>query len=261
MSPVDAGGSARGPAAVLFDLDGTLVSSGGAGARALDRAFLDVLGIREALDGRRLAGMTDWRITQGAIRAATGREALDDEVARVIDRYVANLPGEVEAAARAEAGAADGRSDRPRRYRVLDGVRQLIEALRARGVATGLATGNVEAGARAKLAPSGLNPLLPFGGFCSATDADRPSIVRAGVRRAAEAAAMKVGGPVAPADVWVIGDTVYDVAAARAVGCPTVAVATGPDPAEALAAAGADVVVATLAEAPAILRAMGLDAA
>lgn len=226
-------------AAALFDIDGTLVSTGGTGGAALSAALHEVLGIDEALDGFRLAGRTDRLIVREVSLRRRGRPATEAESDAVLARYLDLLP-----AAIAAAGA---------RYRVYDGVRPLLEALRARGVVVGLGTGNLVEGARAKLAPSGLLPFFVgaegalVGGFGGDAE-DRPSILCAGLRRASAAA----GRMLAPTDVVVVGDTIFDVEAAHAVGCPCLAVATGPDSLEALRAAGADEAVSTLAEAAAL---------
>jgi phosphoglycolate phosphatase len=221
---------------LLFDIDGTLLHCGGAGRRALERAMEEHLGdaVRpeEAwLGGMKLDGMTDRLIVREAM-VAVGHpfeEALCD---RILDTYAARLEEEI---------GGPG-------YEVLPGVPALLEALQARRATYGLCTGNIPRGARVKLARGGLDRFFGFGeaavnGF--ATDGEaRERIVQAALRRAAAA----LGRPVAPAEVLVIGDTPRDVSAARAVGCPVLAVATGRFGEAALRAEGADHVVPTLAD-------------
>lgn len=204
---------------LLFDIDGTLVSAGGAGRRALERAAAAVYGppAIEALAAIRFDGMTDLLILREAC-ALLGRPFERGECTRIFAAYVAALAEEL-----------------PRgRYQVHAGVPALLEALAHAGALLGLGTGNVRGGAMAKLAHGGLHHHFDFGGFGedgeSREDILRAAIARAGGRR---------GAPVAPADVTVIGDTPRDVEAARAVGCGAVGVATGRFSAAALRDAGA----------------------
>jgi phosphoglycolate phosphatase len=144
----------------------------------------------------------------------------------------------------------------PRR-RVLPGVRPLLERLAHRGnVHLGLLTGNVEAGARAKLAPFGLNAYFPTGGFGS-DHGDRREVAR----HAAARVARHAGREVPPDRVVVIGDTENDVDCARANGFRAVAVLTGWCSREALASAGPDALLEDLADLEASLRALGCDGA
>jgi phosphoglycolate phosphatase-like HAD superfamily hydrolase len=224
-------------AALLFDIDGTLVRAGGAGRRAFERALADLTG---PVDGQiavlRFDGMTDRGIVRESL-ALLGRP-FDEATSRaVLDRYVEHL--------RAEIGGPG--------FRVLPGVPALLEALEARGAAYGLCTGNVAEGARVKLARAGLEARFDWSaagmhGFAEDGE-ERPAVVAAAVARVAA----RLGRPVTPAEVLVIGDTPRDVLAAHAVGCPALCVATGNFDAAALAAAGADLVVPTL-EDPAARR-------
>jgi phosphoglycolate phosphatase len=225
-------------AALLFDIDGTLVRAGGAGRRAFERALEDHHG---PVDGRiaslRFDGMTDRLIVRESM-ARLGRSFDEAACDAVLDRYVEHLRGEI-------GGAG---------YRVLPGVRALLEALAAPGAPRyGLCTGNVVAGARVKLAQGGLDRFFDWSGaglhgFAEDGEA-RERVVAAALRRVSAA----FGRPVRPDEVLIIGDTPRDVAAAHAVGCLALGVATGNfSPAE-LAAAGADEVAESL-EAPAARR-------
>ena len=197
---------------VLFDLDGTLVDTAGAGRTAIERAFGAVLG-RDGIDskalGVRFAGSSDLRIFAHlalALELGEGWAAAHEPA--LVQHYLAALDLEL------------SRPD-PRR-RVLPGVRELLEALSAAGIHVGLLTGNIEAGARRKLEPFGLNPFFPGGGFGS-DSADRREIARIAHRRLAALA----GRDYAPDDVVVVGDTEQDVDCARANGFRAVAVESG----------------------------------
>lgn len=213
---------------VLFDLDGTLVLTGGAGRRALDAAFERTLGISGALGERRLDGMTDPVIV---------REVLGDHrhpvrkgtVQSVLEAYVDCLKDEL---------------PRSPGYRVLEEVRETLLRLSTRSdVTLGLATGNIEEGARLKLGRADLNRFLPFGGFASDAE-DRSEIVRIAIGRASG----HLRGPVDLSRTYVVGDTPRDVLAARASGARPVAVSTGSYRAEDLYRAGAETVLANVGE-------------
>lgn len=218
---------------VLFDIDGTLVRTGGAGFRALDRAFVDLFGFTCPAD-LPLSGKTDPLIVEEVFVARTGRPPAPDAAQRVLDLYVRFLADEVARSAT---------------YRVLPGVPAALDRLEAGGDAVvGLATGNVEDGARIKLERGGLWGRFRFGGYGSDA-ADRPRLVA----RAIERGERYAGRTFPRRDIVVIGDTPRDVAAAHACGVTAIGVATGPHAAAALHASGADVVMETLEELPAWL--------
>lgn len=211
---------------VLFDIDGTLISAGGAGRRALDRALEAVVGRAGAMQGVELAGRTDPLIVESAL-LAIGQEPTSALVAEVLQAYVAALPGELK------------RSDR---YLVHAGVRELLLALqRVSTVALGLGTGNVRAGARCKLSHGGLWEHFSFGGF-ACDHPERAELIRIG----AEAGAARLGVARGDCRVVVVGDTERDVQAAHAIGALCVGVTTGPCSHAQLVAAGADLVVEDL---------------
>ncbi len=224
------------PAALLFDIDGTLLRASGAGRRAFEQALGDHAGgpIDEAIRSLRFDGMTDRGIVRQSL-ALLGRTFEEAACSAILARYVEVLRGEI---------------DQAPGFRVLPGVVPLLETLSARGAPYGLCTGNVVEGARVKLARGDLERFFDWGpggmhGFAADGEA-RELVVAAAVRRVSAA----LGRAVAPAEVLVIGDTPRDVFAAHAVGCPALCVATGNFDEAALRAAGADEVVATL-EAPA----------
>jgi phosphoglycolate phosphatase-like HAD superfamily hydrolase len=207
------------PTILLFDIDGTLIDAGGAGRRALEYAFEATAGSNGWL-GFSLAGMTDRAIVRAALQSRKSAVA-EAEIDEVLDQYLERLTYEV--------------AQSPH-YVVHAGVRQTLaraERLGAR-CALGLGTGNLEQGAKIKLARGGLDRTFSFGGFGS--DHERRSeVIRIGARRGAA----QLGRDVSQCRVVVIGDTPEDVAAARAVGAVCVAVATGPYSVEQLRQAGA----------------------
>jgi phosphoglycolate phosphatase len=213
---------------LLFDIDGTLVATGGAGRRSMVEAFAALYARADVFDGLSFAGMTDRAIVRHGVVTATG--ACDEAaIDRALDAYLANLEREV--------ATGDG-------YRVFPGVHEIVAAMRAiPGVAVGLGTGNVRRGAYTKLARGGLHDDFPFGGFgCDAED--RVELLRTGARRGAEA----LGVAVEECRVVVIGDTPKDVAAANGLGAECVAVGTGGFAPAMLLELGASCAFATLAE-------------
>lgn len=212
---------------LLWDVDLTLIKTGGAGIRGLDRAFREVFGWEGAMDQVRPQGKTDPAI----IREVCVQHGMDGDaevvsaVDDVLEVYVGYLAGEVD--------ASDG-------YEILPGVAALLEELHGReGVALGLATGNIEEGARIKLARGGLNGYFPFGGFGRVSER-RVDVVGEAARQAVE----WTGRTFSADEVFVIGDTPDDVAAGCGAGFKTVAVATGSFSAELLMSTGADLVIA-----------------
>ena len=220
---------------VLFDIDGTLIRTGGAGSRAMNRAFEDLFGIPQALDGIPMAGRTDKGILgDGASRA--GIDLSGDNLDRFRDRYFARLRE-----ALSEPGPRKG---------VLPGVQVLLEAIAARpDVFPALLTGNCEEGARIKLEHFDLWRFFRCGAYGDAVT-DRNDLFGVAIERALACGAPPVG----PQEVIVVGDTVLDVACAKAAGARSVGVATGPSGVDTLRAAGADVAVEDLSDTAAFLR-------
>lgn len=217
------------PRVVLFDIDGTLVDCGGAGRRAMERGFHDVVGRTDVL-GFGFGGMTDRAIARLGL-AGAGRAPDERAIDALLERYLTHL--------RAELPQAET-------FRVLGGVTAILDALEAparRGsLAVGLGTGNVAAGAELKLARGALAGRFEFGGFGSDAE-DRATLLRHG----AERGAARLGRALADVDVVVVGDTPRDVEAGHAIGARVVAVATGRFDGASLKAARADVVLESLA--------------
>lgn len=210
----------RRPTILLFDIDGTLVTTGGAGRRALERAFERRHGRADACSSIRFDGMTDRSITRLALQAI-GLEASEADIDALLELYIAEL-------------AAELRRSSPDNYRVHVGVEQALEAARERGMAVGLGTGNVVTGARLKLEHVGLYQHFAFGGFGSDHEL-RVELIRKG----AERGAVSLGQPLRECRVVVIGDTPKDVDAARGIGAEALGVGTGSFNAAQLLAHGA----------------------
>lgn len=194
---------------LLWDIDGTLLSTARAGVYALEHAAREVCGEDIDLQVMKTAGMTDSEIAAAVIEAHRGEPAPAAEVERFLEVYGRELPAAL-----------------PRREgEVFPNVREILASVDARHL---LLTGNLEAGAWAKLRHYGLDGHFEGGAFCRPGD-DRPAIAR---RAAALAGA-------APDELLVIGDTPHDVSCAEHIGARTLAVATGGYTFEELRAAGA----------------------
>lgn len=216
---------------ILFDIDGTLVDSAGAGRRAMNRAFADLHGIAGALDGITLHGRTDPLIVRDAFERRLGRPPTTQEVGAIIDKLVAYLGVELQ--------------NSPS-YRVLPGVREILEELHSRDdILLGLGTGNAEPAARLKLSHGGIWNYFRFGGYGS-DSATRSEIVRIGVERGERL----LGDGRHVKEIWVVGDTPSDVEAGKAVGAKTLVTATGMHTLETLQACEPDLTVPDLSDVP-----------
>jgi phosphoglycolate phosphatase-like HAD superfamily hydrolase len=224
------------PKLLLFDIDGTLVLTGGAGGRGMTRAFESVFGVPDAFQGIPMAGRTDPLIMADAF-ARSRIDASDDLLGRFRAEYCRRLTEEL------NGSAARGKL-------VMPGVRVLLEALKARhSVFLALLTGNYSDTARIKLDHFGLWQYFRCGAF--GEDAARRSDLVA----VALARAHSLGLPdIAQHDVLVVGDTPLDIACARAAGVRSIAVATGGYGVDVLQSSGADAVFQDLADTSAFLR-------
>ena len=223
---------------VLFDIDGTLVLTGKAGLRGMNRALHEVFGQPRALEGIPVAGRTDWAILTDAVRLY-GRELDEALLDDLRARYVARLAEEIE-------HPGDGVKA------VMPGIRPVLDALASRDdVLVGLLTGNFVEGARVKLGHFDLWRYFRFGAFGDDA-ADRNLLVPVAVDRA-----RAFGLPdIASRDVLVVGDTPADVACAHAAGATAVAVATGGSSVAELRATGAEFVFEDLANYALLLDAL-----
>jgi phosphoglycolate phosphatase len=196
---------------LLFDIDGTLIRGGGAGRRALNKAAERLYGKKNACSELSLAGRTDLYNFGATYLNATGRKPTPKAVERLHQEYLHFLPYYVRSAIRS------------RTYHVPPGLKTLLKRLsRDKRVLLGLGTGNMEKGARIKLEPSGFNAYFLFGGYGS--DAfHRHQLLKKGVARAKKLAHTSFTAK----DVYIIGDTPFDVSAGKRAGYKTIAVGTG----------------------------------
>ncbi len=231
------------PKLVLFDIDGTLVLTGGAGVRAMNRAFDEIVGTpgaraADALSGIPVAGRTDWIILHDAL-ARVGRDLDEDLFNQLRARYIALLREEIELPGKGFHGT-------------LPGVPALLDQLESRDdVFLGLLTGNFRDGAQIKLERFDLWRYFRCGAFGDDA-ADRNALVPVAIERASACGVPNL----ASSDIIVIGDTPNDVACAQAVGAVPVGVATGSYSSDQLRACGATLVFETLEDTEDVIRRM-----
>jgi phosphoglycolate phosphatase len=210
----------------LFDIDGTLLASGGAGKLALETAFTEDFGLELRVQVP-YSGRTDRAIVRELFEAH-GVAQTPANLERLLAGYMQRLPGCLERL----------------KGRVLPGIADLLVYLQLQEqVAVGLLTGNVRAGAKVKLGHFGLFEHFSFGGFGD-HHFDRDDVAR----EALAAVHAHVHPRASPDRIWVIGDTPLDVRCARAIGANAVAVATGLHTCDELAAAAPDLVLKDLAD-------------
>jgi phosphoglycolate phosphatase-like HAD superfamily hydrolase len=227
------------PRIILFDVDNTLLYTGGAGSLAMRRAFERLYGIEDGFRRVEFSGRTDWAILLDALRAHelldgdADDERMRAEIERFLQHYYELLP-----VALAETEG-----------RVMPGVPELLEALVAEGgdARMGLATGNFREAAFMKLRHYALRDHLHEGGFGDDAE-DRGEVVAAAIERVAG------GGDVDVREVFAVGDTQLDVAAALANGAQAVGVATGTTSLDDLRSAGAELLFEDLSDTERVLR-------
>lgn len=207
---------------ILFDIDGTLIDSGGAGTRALNLSFREQFGIKDASYGVSMAGKTDIEIMKTILDEHSLPDT-DGALGRLIDSYLKHLYIEINNKAR----------------HMKPGVKIVLETLsKDNGFKLGLLTGNLEAGARIKLKPFGLNRYFPLGAFGS-DNIDRNKLLPLAIERFKNT----YGRSINYNDCIVVGDTPRDVLCAKPYGALCIAVATGPYSVEELKAACADLIL------------------
>lgn len=216
------------PLALLFDIDGTLITTGGAGAVAWRRAFEELYSIPANIGEFSDAGMTDPEVGRATFAHTIGHVPTDTELDAVMDARLRYLPAAV---------------DESKGYHVLPGVLELLPRLEGSGYLLGLTTGGVEPAARVKLERGQLNRYFGFGGFGSDSE-NRTELTKVAIERAKALH----GNGLDPSSCLVIGDTPLDIAAAHGAGAVAIGVASGHYDVDALRAAGADYVIESLEE-------------
>ncbi len=212
---------------VLWDIDGTLIRSGGAGKVAMESALRSAFGVKEVFDTVAYSGRTDVAIV-GDLLLAHDVPATDENRTKLRDAYLDGLP-----ACLKSAGGE-----------ILPGIPAILDRLQRRDdVVQGLLTGNVRRGARVKLDHFGLWDFFGPGGF-----GDRHTDRNDVAREALAAAMTHLGRPVTGSEIWVIGDTPHDISCARAIGARVLAVATGWHPLAELESCRPDALFADLAD-------------
>lgn len=221
---------------VLFDVDNTLLYSGGAGSLAMNRAFQEVFGIQDGFRNVEFSGRTDTAILRDALVQHGLLRSFEESLERFKEAYFQYLP----------------RTLHEIKGRVMPGVPELLAALEAQGhVGLGLATGNFRQGATMKLAHYGLARFFQDGGFGDDAE-DRALLVEMAIQRMTGSDPLPDGNR----SVFIVGDTPLDIASASANGARALAVATGRHSLQELQAAGADLLFRDLSDTEAVLAAI-----
>jgi phosphoglycolate phosphatase len=214
--------------AVLFDIDGTLLSTGGASDRAWKRAFKELQDVDVDVPAVTGKGVPDPQVGRVVFEQAIGREPTDEEAEALMRRRLDHLPEEVE--------NSPG-------YVVKDCVVETLERLKEDGILLGLTTGNVEEAAHTKLARGDLNRFFSFGGYGSDSP-DRTELTKKALERAAEA----LDGKLELMRCFSCGDTPRDVEAGHGAGIRVTGVATGEFTPDELQEAGADATITSFCD-------------
>jgi phosphoglycolate phosphatase len=215
------------PAVVLFDVDETLIHTGGAGARSWNAAFETLYGKPADIGQHTSAGETDPQVARETFVGVMGRQPDENELSRIYAQYLLHLADDI--------AQAPG-------YRVFPGAVATLNALIAAGVTLGVVSGAMEGAARTKLVRGDLNRYFIFGAYGSDSP-DRGELTKLAVEKA-----RLLHDRFSPDQVFVVGDTPRDIQAAQVAGAVSVGVATGKYSVDELAAAGATHVLASLEE-------------
>ena len=208
---------------VLFDIDGTLISAGGAGTRSMNLAFGALFGTKDAFEYIPMAGKTDIQIIREGLMTH-GFAHQDGNVEKMRERYLYFLAREI---------------NNPHRA-LKPGIKKTLDMFHQMGIPLGLLTGNLKEGAKIKLGACGIYDYFLDGAFGS-DDEDRDRLLPIAIKKFSEK-----GHEFAPGDCIVIGDTPRDVQCAKIHGAYSIAVATGPYSREVLLDTDADMVVDSL---------------
>lgn len=207
---------------ILFDIDGTLLITGGAAKKAFVRAVQDTYGVVGRLETFPFDGKTDPQIIRIVLKeAGVAESVIEAKLRDCLNLYVKYNEEELPRATKAV---------------LYPGVRDVLELLsKDERITLGVLTGNVEQGAKQKLAMFDLARYFVFGVYAS-DSADREELARLALQRAAEV----TGHRFEPQETYIIGDTEFDISCARAIGARAVAVATGNSGVERLGSFGPD---------------------
>ncbi len=215
------------PVVVLFDVDETLVHTGGSGARSWKAAFDALYGLPVDIGEHSSAGETDPQVARATFAGVLGRQPTDQELDQLYGRYLLHLADDILVS---------------EQYRVLPDVERCLTALGQAGVLLGLVSGAMEGAARTKLIPANLNRFFIFGAYGSDSP-DRAELTGLAIEKAS-----RLHARLSPSEVVVVGDTPKDIQAARDAGAVSVGVATGHYTVDELTAAGGDHVLGSLGE-------------
>jgi phosphoglycolate phosphatase-like HAD superfamily hydrolase len=205
------------PVVVLFDVDETLVHTGGSGARSWKAAFDKLYGIPADIGEHSSAGETDPQVARATFRGVLSRDPAIDELGKLYAQYLLHLAEDI--------WISEG-------YRVLPGAEQILLRLGEAGVMLGLVSGAMEGAARTKLVPANLNRFFVFGAYGSDSP-DRAELTKLAIEKAT-----RLHDDLTPAQVYVVGDTPHDMEATMAAGAVPVGVASGHYSTDELVAAG-----------------------
>jgi phosphoglycolate phosphatase-like HAD superfamily hydrolase len=209
---------------ILFDIDGTLISAGGAGTRSMNMAFIELFGIRDAFENIPMAGKTDIQIMKEGLKLHGF--SCNGNVEKMLSMYLTHLRTEI---------------DNPMKS-LKPGILNALDHLKKEGMALGLLTGNLEKGARIKLGIFGIEDYFLAGAFGSDHE-DRDKLLPIAIEKF-----KRMNFDFTPHTCIVVGDTPRDVQCAKIHGAHCIAVATGPYAKEELLMTDADIVIDSFKE-------------
>jgi phosphoglycolate phosphatase len=213
------------PLAVLFDIDETLVHTGGSGARSWNAAFVKIYDTPADIGQHTSAGETDPEVARATFRGVLGRDPSSEELGRLYTAYLLHLADDIWTS---------------EQYAVLPGAKDTLVRLGEAGVTLGIVSGAMEGAARTKLMPGDLGRYFVFGSYGSDSP-DRPELVKIAIQKAS-----LIHEGLTPEHVYVVGDTPKDITAAMAAGAVGVGVASGKYSSDELRDAGAAFVLESL---------------
>ena len=213
------------PLVVLFDIDETLVHTGGSGARSWSAAFEKLHGVAADIGKHSSAGETDPQVARETFVGVFGRDPSNEELDSLYAQYLLHLADDIW---------------RSEQYKVLPGAEDALVRLGDAGVILGLVSGAMEGAARTKLMPANLNRFFLFGAYGSESP-DRAELTTIAIEKAT-----RLHEGLTADQVYVVGDTPRDIGAARAASAVSVGVATGSYSVDELRAAGGTHILGSL---------------